>query len=111
MQLYIPYLLIPLSLALSVSCKSTQEIEEFATVVANGPYAIHETEEKYPFLVISYEKCPHIRESFRLVAIGDGGYAELEPTKEQKECIGSIKKGERVSVTIDSTTNHISTSC
>ena len=91
-----------------VSCKSTKQLEEFATVVVNGPYDLNKTEEEHPFLIISYEKCTHVQEYFRLVAVGDAGYAELKPTQEQKECIDSLKKGTRVSVVIDSTINHLS---
>ena len=77
-------------------------------MLVNGPYNLHNETQAHPYLMISYEKCPNVKDYFRLVAVGDGGYAKLAPSKEQKKCIETLRKGDRVSVVIESTINHFS---
>ena len=90
------------------ACKSTNIIEETATVLVNGPYDMHKTKEEHKYLILSYEKCLSVKEYFRLVATGDAGYPALEPTQEQKKCISALLPNNKVRVSIASGINHLS---
>ena len=89
-------------------CKSTEIIEEEATVIVNGPYDIYYSNEKHLSLVVSYDKCPSMKEYFRLVATGDAGTPAMAPTPEQKKCISDLSLNSKVRVSIASTINHLS---
>ena len=90
------------------SCKSTSSLTEKATIIVNGSYDLYDTKKELPVLMISYHKCPSVKEYFRLVSVGTEGYGALKPTKEQRECIAALKVSEQVDVVIESATNHLS---